>query len=113
MNETIHQYLADAASLDAWEPCDGCAIVTCKIRIRSGAYDAWEPRTYEFRRTTPGAWIPGRSHTLLLACGIVSKAVTRRTTFSMRRRSSGRHRTDVDWRSVSHAHHFEGKNNDA
>lgn len=31
--------------------------MTCKVRIRSGAYDAWEPRTYEFRRAPPGAWI--------------------------------------------------------
>jgi len=57
MNETIHQHITDAASLDAWQPRDGYAIATCKILISSGAYTAWEPRTYEFRRTAQGAWI--------------------------------------------------------
>ena len=54
MNQTFHQRLTDAEALDAWEPLDGHAIVTCKIRIRSGAYDTWEPRTYEFLRTQNG-----------------------------------------------------------
>jgi hypothetical protein len=66
MNETIHQYLADAAALDAWQPCDGYPIVTCKIQIHSGAYDAWEPRTYEFRRITSGAWIIDTNPGILL-----------------------------------------------
>jgi hypothetical protein len=57
MSEIVYQHLADATSLDAWQPCDGHAVVTCKIRVHSGAYDAWETRTYEFRRTAPGAWV--------------------------------------------------------
>ena len=50
----IHQHLLRAEALDAWEPIDGLAIVTCKVRVRSGAYDAWEPRVYEFLRTQDG-----------------------------------------------------------
>lgn len=57
MNETVYQHLTDAAALDAWQPMDGYAIVTCKIQIHSGAYAGWEPRTYEFRRTSSGTWI--------------------------------------------------------
>jgi hypothetical protein len=56
MSQTFHKRLIDAEALDAWEPLDGHSIVTCKIRIRSGAYDTWEPRTYEFLRTQ-GGWI--------------------------------------------------------
>ena len=66
MNETIYQHLVDAADLDAWQPLDGHAIVTCKIQVRSGAYDAWEPRTYEFRRTARGAWIIDTNPGILL-----------------------------------------------
>ena len=52
--QTIYQRLAEAEALDAWEPIGGHAVVTCKIRVRSGAYDAWEPRLYEFLRTQDG-----------------------------------------------------------
>jgi hypothetical protein len=54
MATTFHQRLKRVEALAAWEPCDGHAILTCKIRVQSGAYDAWEPRTYEFVRTTSG-----------------------------------------------------------
>ena len=56
MSAVVFQILRDAASLDAWEPVDGRAILTCQIRVQSGAYDVWEPRTYEFQRTSSG-WI--------------------------------------------------------
>lgn len=48
MSQIVYQQLRSADDLGAWEPRDGHAIVTCRIRIQSGAYDAWEPRTYEF-----------------------------------------------------------------
>lgn len=54
--QTLHQHLRSALDLEAWEPIDGHAIATCKIRIQSGAYDAWEPRTYAFQRVQDG-WI--------------------------------------------------------
>lgn len=54
--QTLYQPLRSGLDLEAWEPLDGHAIVTCKIRIQSGAYDAWEPRTYEFHRVQDG-WI--------------------------------------------------------
>ena len=57
MQATIYHHLATAESLDAWQPLDGHMIVTCKIRILSGGYDAWETRTYEFRRSDLGTWI--------------------------------------------------------
>ncbi len=56
MSQIIYQRLVDAEALSAWYPRDGHALVTCKIQIRSGAYEAWELRTYEFRRTSLG-WI--------------------------------------------------------
>ena len=45
MATPVHQQLRDAGALAAWEPLDGHAVVMCKIRVQSGAYDAWEPRT--------------------------------------------------------------------
>ena len=54
MSTPVHQKLRDASALAAWEPLDGHAVLTCKIRVRSWAYDAWEPRTYEFTRTASG-----------------------------------------------------------
>lgn len=56
MSTEHFQRLADPAELDAWEPVDGHAVVTCKIRMQSGAYDTWEPRTYELNRI-PAGWI--------------------------------------------------------
>jgi hypothetical protein len=56
MSQAVHQQLVSAEALEAWEPRDGHAIVTCKIRIPNGACDAWEPRTYEFLRAR-GGWI--------------------------------------------------------
>jgi hypothetical protein len=56
VSQALYQHLSSPEVLDAWEPRDGHAYVACKIRILSGAYDAWEPRTYEFLRTQDG-WI--------------------------------------------------------
>lgn len=52
----IYQRLPSAEALETSEPRDGHALVTCKIRVQSGAYNAWEweSRTYEFRRTRDG-----------------------------------------------------------
>ncbi len=55
--ETHHVKLQRPEDLDAWEPRDGHAIVTCKVRVQSGAYDAWEPRTYEFEAGPGGGWV--------------------------------------------------------
>jgi hypothetical protein len=49
--QMIHQRLVEASAFDAWEPRDGHAIVTCKIKVHIGK---WEPRTYEFLRTREG-----------------------------------------------------------
>lgn len=54
MSTPVHQKLRDASTLAAWEPIDGYAVLTCKIRVRSGACDTWEPRTYAFTRTASG-----------------------------------------------------------
>lgn len=58
MARTVHQQLLRAAALQAWEPRDGHAILTCKVRVQHGAYDTWENRTYEFVRTDNG-WTIG------------------------------------------------------
>jgi hypothetical protein len=54
MTTTVHQQLTEAGALAAWEPLDGHAIVTCKIR--SEAPEAWETRVYEFVRKKDG-WL--------------------------------------------------------
>ena len=52
MPTPIHQHLADAGALAAWEPLDDNALVTCKIR----SHDVWETRLYEFVRKKDG-WL--------------------------------------------------------
>lgn len=54
MATTIHQQLAEAGALAAWEPLDGHAIVTCKIR--RGATNARETCMYAFVRGQ-GGWV--------------------------------------------------------
>lgn len=56
MSETLYLHLLRPDDLSAWEPLDGHAIVTCRVRVQSGAYDAWEPRTYAFTRRNDGRW---------------------------------------------------------
>lgn len=54
MATTVHQQLTAARGLAAWEPLDGHAIVTCKIRI--WVANAWETHMYEFVRSQ-GGWL--------------------------------------------------------
>lgn len=56
--ELRYQPLAEAAALDVWEPRGGYALVTCKISVRTGIHEKWEPRTYEFRYV-PDGWRQG------------------------------------------------------
>lgn len=52
--KTTHLELQRADDLEAWEPIDGHAIVTCKVDLGRGK---WEDRTYELESSRTGGWV--------------------------------------------------------
>lgn len=49
-DRTHLQALRRPEDLQAWEPIDGYALVTCEVLVLSGAYSGVETRSYEIRR---------------------------------------------------------------